>query len=183
MATTPRYLERYQAEVAPALIKEFSYTSPMAVPRLSKIVLNMGLGEATQNPKVIEGAMEELAQIAGQQPTVRKARKSVANFKLREGMPIGVAVTLRRARMWEFYDRFVNITLPRVRDFRGVRTKGFDGRGNFTLGLRDQLIFPEIDYNKIEQSKGLSVTLCTSANTDDEALKLLKMMDFPFREK
>jgi len=176
-----RYLEKYESEVAPALIKEFGYTSPMAVPRLEKIVLNMGLGEGTQNPKVVESAAEELAVIAGQRPTIRKARKSIAAFKLREGMQIGCAVTLRRAKMYEFYDRLVNIALPRVRDFRGMPTKGFDGRGNYTLGLRDQLIFPEIDYNKIDKLKGLSVTIATTARTDEEAHKLLGLMDFPFR--
>jgi large subunit ribosomal protein L5 len=178
-----RYYKKYGEEVTPALTKEFGYASSMAIPRLTKIIVNMGLGEATQNPKLIDGAVEELALITGQQPTVRKARKSVASFKLREGMPIGVAVTLRRDRMWEFYDRLVNITLPRVRDFRGLRTKGFDGRGNYTIGLRDQLIFPEIDYNKVENTKGLSVTICTSAKTDTEALKLLKLLDFPFRDR
>jgi large subunit ribosomal protein L5 len=177
----PRYAERYKKEVIPALTKEYSYTSVMAVPKISKIVVNMGLGEATQNPKLIDSAVTELAMITGQQPMVRKARKSVANFKLRAGMPIGAAVTLRRARMWEFYDRLVNISLPRVRDFRGLRTKGFDGRGNYTFGLRDQLIFPEIDYSKIEAPKGLSVTICTTAESDDEALKLMQMLDFPFR--
>jgi large subunit ribosomal protein L5 len=178
-----RYFKKYSEEVTPALTKEFGYTSNMAIPRLTKIVVNMGIGEATQNPKLIDGAIEELALITGQHPTVRKARKSVASFKLREGMPIGVAVTLRRDRMWEFFDRLVNITLPRVRDFRGLRTKGFDGRGNYTIGLRDQLIFSEIDYNKVEQTKGLSVTICTSAETDTEALKLLKLLDFPFRDR
>ena len=176
-----RYFEKFRNEIMASLTKEFSYSSPMAVPKMTKIVVNMGIGEATQNPKLIDGAVEELSLITGQHPTVRKARKSVASFKLREGMPIGVAVTLRRSRMWEFYDRLVNIALPRVRDFRGMNTKGFDGRGNYTFGLRDQLILPEIDYNKIDNIKGLSVTICTSANTDEEAMKLLKLMDFPFR--
>lgn len=177
-----RYYEKFENEVKQAMLKEFNYTTPMAVPRITKIVINMGLGEATQNPKIVDSAVEELAAIAGQQPTVRKARKSIATFKLRQGMPIGCAVTLRRDRMFEFYDRFVNITMPRVRDFRGLSTKGFDGRGNYTVGLRDQLIFPEIDFNKVEKTKGLSVTICTSAKSDAEAQALLKMMDFPFRQ-
>ncbi len=179
--TTTRYKEKYVSDVMPALVKEFGYTSPMAVPRISKIVLNMGLGEGTANPKIVDSAVEELAIIAGQRPTARKARKSIASFKLRTGMPIGCAVTLRREKMYEFYDRLVNIALPRVRDFRGANTKGFDGRGNYTLGLRDQLIFPEIDYNKIDKLKGLSVTIVTTAETDEEAHKLLQLMDFPFR--
>lgn len=178
----PRYLEKYKSEVAPAMGKEFKYSSPMAIPRLTKIVVNMGLGEATDNPKIIDGAVEELKAITGQAPLIRKARKSIAQFKVREGMPIGCAVTLRRERMWEFYDRFVNIALPRVRDFRGVPKKGFDGRGNFTMGLRDQLIFPEIDYSKIDKTKGLSVTICTSAENDAEAMHMLQLMDFPFRK-
>ena len=178
-----RYYQKYKNEVLPALTKEFGYTSPMAVPKLTKIIVNMGLGEATQTPKVIEGAVEELGVITGQHPLVRNARKSVANFKLREGMPIGVAVTLRRDRMYEFFDRFVNIAMPRMRDFRGLRPKSFDGRGSYTVGLRDQLIFPEIDYSKIDKLKGLSVTFVTTANTDAEAQQLLKLMDFPLREK
>lgn len=176
-----RYQEKYQKEVRPVLMKEFGYQAPMAVPKITKIIVNMGVGEATQNPKLIDGAVEELNLITGQAALVRKARKSVAAFKLREGMPIGCAVTLRRDRMYEFYDRLVNIALPRVRDFRGTSTKSFDGRGNYTLGLRDQLIFPEIDYNKVEKLKGLSITIVTTAKTDAEALELLKLMDFPFR--
>ena len=176
-----RYSVKYREEVRPALIKEFGYKSAMAVPRLQKIVVNMGLGEGVANPKVIESASRELALITGQAPMVRKARKSIAAFKLREGMQIGCAVTLRRMRMFEFYDRLVNVALPRVRDFRGASTKGFDGRGNYTLGLRDQLIFPEIEFSKIDKLKGLSVTIVTSANTDEEAHKLLQLMDFPFR--
>ncbi|HUX05836.1 MAG TPA: 50S ribosomal protein L5 [Acidobacteriota bacterium] len=178
---TARYMKKYFEEVKPALSKEFGYTSPMAVPRFTKIVINMGLGEGTANPKVIESATKELAQIAGQAPMVRRARKSIAAFKLRAGMEIGCAVTLRRDRMFEFYDRLVNVALPRVRDFRGVPIKGFDGRGNYTFGLRDQLIFPEIDYSKIDKLKGLSVTIVTTARTDEEAHRLLQMMDFPFR--
>ena len=176
-----RYAVKYREEVAPALVKEFGYTTPMAVPRFTKIVVNMGLGEGTANPKIIESAQKELAIITGQAPMVRNARKSIAAFKLRAGMQIGCAVTLRRARMYEFYDRLVNIALPRVRDFRGTPTKGFDGRGNYTMGLRDQLIFPEIEFSKIDKLKGLSVTIVTSAKTDEEAHKLLQLMDFPFR--
>jgi large subunit ribosomal protein L5 len=178
---TARYREKYLSEVTPALQKEFNYSSPMAIPRLQKIVINMGLGEATSNPKVLEGAQKELALITGQAPTARKARKSIANFKLRAGMQIGCAVTLRRDRMYEFYDRLVNVALPRVRDFRGAPVKGFDGRGNYTFGLRDQLIFPEIDFSKVDKPKGLSITIVTSARTDEESLKLLQLMDFPFR--
>ena len=176
-----RYAVKYREEVAPALVKEFGYTTPMAVPRFTKIVVNMGLGEGTANPKIIESAQKELAIITGQAPMVRNARKSIAAFKLRAGMQIGCAVTLRRARMYEFYDRLVNVALPRVRDFRGTPTKGFDGRGNYTMGLRDQLIFPEIEFSKIDKLKGLSVTIVTSAKTDEEAHKLLQLMDFPFR--
>ena len=177
-----RYLHKYHDETVPALVKEFGYSSMMAVPRISKIVLNMGLGEGTQNSKIIESAANELAAITGQRPMVRKARKSIASFKLRAGMEIGCAVTLRRDRMYEFYDRLVNVALPRVRDFRGAAVKGLDGRGNYTLGLRDQLIFPEIDYSKIDSLKGLSITIVTTASTDEEALKLLELMDFPFRK-
>jgi len=177
----PRYQDKYRDEVLPALIKEFGYSSPMAAPRLRKIVVNMGLGEATQDQKILESASAELAAITGQKPMIRKARKSIASFKLREGMQIGCAVTLRRERMFEFYDRLINIALPRVRDFRGTSTRSFDGRGCYTLGLRDQLIFPEIDYSKIDKLKGLSVTVVTSARTDEEALRLLQLMDFPFR--
>lgn len=176
-----RYREKYQKEVQPALLKEFGYSSPMAIPRMTKIVVNMGVGEATQNAKLVDGAAAELSSITGQAALIRKARKSVAAFKLREGMPIGCAVTLRHNMMYEFYDRLVNIALPRVRDFRGTSTKSFDGRGNYTLGLRDQLIFPEIDYNKVEKLKGLSITIVTTAETDAEAMELLKLMDFPFR--
>ena len=176
-----RYAVKYREEVAPALVKEFGYNTPMAVPRITKIVVNMGLGEGTANPKIIESAQKELAIITGQAPMVRTARKSIAAFKLRAGMQIGCAVTLRRARMFEFYDRLVNVALPRVRDFRGTPTKGFDGRGNYTMGLRDQLIFPEIEFSKVDKLKGLSVTIVTSARTDEEAHKLLQLMDFPFR--
>jgi large subunit ribosomal protein L5 len=179
---TARLRERYVKEVLPALMKEFSLKNPMAVPKLDKIILNMGVGEATQNAKLIDPAVTEVTQITGQKPVVTKAKKSIAQFKVREGMPIGVMVTLRGDRMYEFFDRLVNVALPRVRDFRGVPTKSFDGRGNFTLGVRDQLIFPEIDYAKIEKLKGMNITIVTSAGTDDQARALLKHMGMPFRQ-
>jgi large subunit ribosomal protein L5 len=163
-------------------MKEFSLKNPMAAPKLDKIILNMGVGEATQNAKLIDPAVTEVTQITGQKPVVTKAKKSIAQFKVREGMPIGVMVTLRGDRMYEFFDRLVNVALPRVRDFRGVPTKSFDGRGNFTLGVRDQLIFPEIDYAKIEKLKGMNITIVTSAGTDDQARALLKHMGMPFRQ-
>jgi large subunit ribosomal protein L5 len=172
---------RFEKEIAPALMKELELKNPMAVPRLHKVVVNMGVGEATQNAKVLDPAANELAQITGQKPVVTKAKKSIAAFKVREGMPIGCMVTLRGDRMYEFMDRLVNLALPRVRDFRGVSTKSFDGRGNYTLGLRDQLIFPEIDYSKVERQKGMNVTIVTTAKTDDEARALLKHMGMPFR--
>ncbi|MFZ0312455.1 MAG: 50S ribosomal protein L5 [Candidatus Korobacteraceae bacterium] len=174
--------ERYVKEVLPALMKEFSLKNPMAAPKLDKIILNMGVGEATQNAKLIDPAVTEVTQITGQKPVVTKAKKSIAQFKVREGMPIGVMVTLRGDRMYEFFDRLVNVALPRVRDFRGVPTKSFDGRGNFTLGVRDQLIFPEIDYSKVEKLKGMNITIVTSAGTDDQARALLKHMGMPFRQ-
>ncbi|MGD0931705.1 MAG: 50S ribosomal protein L5 [Candidatus Korobacteraceae bacterium] len=174
--------ERYVKEVLPALMKEFSLKNPMAVPKLDKIILNMGVGEATQNAKLIDPAVTEVTQITGQKPVVTKAKKSIAQFKVREGMPIGVMVTLRGDRMYEFFDRLVNVALPRVRDFRGVPTKSFDGRGNFTLGVRDQLIFPEIDYAKVEKMKGMNITIVTSAGTDDQARALLKHMGMPFKQ-
>ena len=169
-------------EVLPALMKEFSLKNPMAAPKLDKIILNMGVGEATQNAKLIDPAATEVAQITGQKPVITKASKSIAAFKVREGMPIGVMVTLRGDRMYEFFDRLVNVALPRVRDFRGVPTKSFDGRGNFTLGVRDQLIFPEIDYSKVEKLKGMNITIVTSAGSDDQARALLKHMGMPFRQ-
>jgi len=178
---TARLREKYVKEVLPALMKEFSLTNPMAAPKLEKIVVNMGVGEATQNAKVIDPAVSEVQQIAGQKPVVTKAKKSIAQFKVREGNPIGVMVTLRGDRMYEFFDRLVNIALPRVRDFRGVPTKSFDGRGNFTLGVRDQLIFPEIDYAKVEKTKGMNITIVTTAGNDDQARALLKHMGMPFR--
>jgi large subunit ribosomal protein L5 len=178
---TARLREKYLKEVLPALMKEFSLDNPMAAPKLEKIVVNMGVGEATQNAKLIDPAVSEVHQIAGQKPVVTKARKSIAQFKVREGNPIGVMVTLRGDRMYEFFDRLVNIALPRVRDFRGVPTKSFDGRGNFTLGVRDQLIFPEIDYSKVEKMKGMNITIVTTAGNDDQARALLKHMGMPFR--
>jgi len=178
---TARMRDKYVKEVLPALMKEFGLDNPMAAPKLEKIVVNMGVGEATQNAKLIDPAVSEVQQIAGQKPVVTKAKKSIAQFKVREGNPIGVMVTLRGDRMYEFFDRLVNIALPRVRDFRGVPTKSFDGRGNFTLGVRDQLIFPEIDYSKVEKMKGMNITIVTTAGNDDQARALLKHMGMPFR--
>jgi large subunit ribosomal protein L5 len=175
-----RLKELYLQTVVPALTKEFDYKNPMAVPKIEKISLNVGMGEATQNSKLIDGAVNELTAIAGQKPVITKARKSIAAFKLRENMPIGCAVTLRGDRMYEFFDRLVNVALPRVRDFRGVSSKSFDGRGNYTLGLKDQLIFPEIDYNKVEKSKGMNICITTTAKTDAEGQALLKHMGMPF---
>ena len=176
-----RLKERYQKDVLPALRKEFSYPNPMAAPRLDKIVVNMGMGEATQNAKLLDAASAELGQITGQKPVITRAKKSIAAFKLREGMPIGVCVTLRGDRMYEFFDRLVNVALPRVRDFRGVSTRSFDGRGNYTLGVRDQLIFPEIDYSKVDKAKGMNVTIVTTAKSDPEARALLAHLGMPFR--
>jgi large subunit ribosomal protein L5 len=178
---TPRILDRYRKEVAPKLRTEFQYGNPHQVPNLEKIVLNIGLGEAVQNPKLMEKATEELAAISGQKPLVRKSKKAIANFKLRAGLPIGCMVTLRGARMWEFFDRLVNVALPRVRDFRGTPTKGFDGRGNYTLGLREQIIFPEVEFDKVEKIVGMNVTVCTTAKTDAEAKALLAHLGMPFR--
>ena len=177
----PRLKEIYQTDLMPALTKEFGYTSPMEVPRLEKIVLNMGLGEAIQNIKVLDASMEELALIAGQRPVVTRARKSIASFKLREGMPIGCMVTLRKGRMYDFFDKLVNVALPRVRDFRGLSDKALDGRGNFTLGIKEHIIFPEIDYDKIDKIKGLNISIVTTAKTDEEGKALLKLMGMPFR--
>jgi large subunit ribosomal protein L5 len=177
-----RLKQYYVKSVIPALTKEFGYKNVMAVPKLDKISINIGLGEATQNAKLMDGAVNELGQIAGQKPVVTKAKKSIAAFKLREGMAIGCAVTLRGDRMYEFLDRLVNVALPRVRDFRGVSTKSFDGRGNYTLGVKDQLIFPEIDYAKVEKTKGMNVTITTTARTDAEGLALLKNLGMPFRQ-
>jgi large subunit ribosomal protein L5 len=178
---TARMRDKYVKEVLPALMKEFGLENPMAAPKLEKIVVNMGVGEATQNAKLIDPAVTEVTQITGQKPIITKARKSIAQFKVREGNPIGVMVTLRGDRMYEFFDRLVNVALPRVRDFRGVPTKSFDGRGNFTLGVRDQLIFPEIDYSKVEKMKGMNITIVTTAGNDDQARALLKHMGMPFR--
>jgi large subunit ribosomal protein L5 len=175
-----RLKEHYLKNVVPALTKEFNYTNPMAVPKIEKISLNVGLGEATQNSKLMDGAVNELTAIAGQKPIITKARKSIAAFKLRENMPIGCAVTLRGDRMYEFLDRLVNVALPRVRDFRGVSSKSFDGRGNYTLGLKDQLIFPEIDYNKVEKTKGMNISITTTAKTDAEGVALLRSLGMPF---
>jgi len=181
MAT--RLLEKYKKEIAPALAKELGIANPMAVPKLHKVVINMGVGDATQNAKVIDPAVRDLAEIAGQKPVITKAKKSIAAFKVREGMAIGCMVTLRGDRMYEFMDRLLNIALPRVRDFRGVSSKSFDGRGNYTLGLKDQLIFPEIDYAKVDKLKGMNVTIVTTAQSDAHALALLKHMGMPFRQQ
>ena len=185
MATTKatvRLKERFQKEIAPALQKELGLKNPMAVPRLHKVVVNMGVGEATQNTKVIDPLANDLGQITGQKPVITKAKKSIAAFKVREGMSIGAMVTLRGDRMYEFLDRLINVALPRVRDFRGVSTKSFDGRGNYTLGLRDQLIFPEIDYAKVDKLKGMNVTIVTTARDDNQARALLKHMGMPFKQ-
>jgi large subunit ribosomal protein L5 len=177
-----RLKDKYLKEVVPALRKEFGYTNVMAVPRIEKVVVNMGLGEATGNAKLIDTGADELARITGQKPVTRRAKKSIAAFKVRQGMPIGTMVTLRGARMWEFLDRLVTIALPRVRDFKGVSPKGFDGRGNYTLGLRDQLLFPEIDYMKVDKARGMNVSVVTTAKTDEEARKLLQFVGMPFRQ-
>jgi large subunit ribosomal protein L5 len=176
-----RLKDRYLKDVAPALKKEFGYRNVMAIPRLRKIVINMGLGEATSNAKLADVGADELGRITGQKAVVRRATKSIAQFKLRQGMPVGAMVTLRGERMYEFLDRLITIALPRVRDFRGVSPKGFDGRGNFTMGLRDQLMFPEIDYMKVDKARGMNVSVVTSARTDEEARKLLQLMGMPFR--
>ena len=175
-----RLRERYETVLRPALKEQFGYENPMAVPRLAKIVVNMGVGEASQDRKKIDGAVQELALITGQKPIITKAKNSIAAFKLREGMTVGCKVTLRRGRMYEFLDRLVNIALPRVRDFRGLRPRSFDGRGNFAMGLKEQLVFPEIDYDKIDQVRGMDIIICTTASTNEEALALLKGFDMPF---
>jgi len=180
-AAPPRLLERYNSEVRPKLQEEFGYSSPMQHPRISKIVLNMGVGEAKTNSKLLDQAVEQLAQIAGQRPALTRARKSIAQFKIREGMAIGCKVTLRGARMWEFYDRLTSIALPRIRDFRGVNPDSFDGRGNYALGLREQTIFPEIDYDRIDEVRGLDVIITTTATTDEEGRALLRHLGMPFR--
>lgn len=178
---TPRLKQRFNKEIASTLMKEFEVKNPMAVPHLHKIVVNVGVGEATQNAKVLDPAVNELSQITGQKPVVTRAKKSIAAFKVRAGQPIGAMVTLRGDRMYEFFDRLVNVVLPRVRDFRGVSTKSFDGRGNYTLGLHDQLIFPEIDYAKVDKLKGMNVTIVTTARSDDQARSLLRHLGMPFR--
>jgi large subunit ribosomal protein L5 len=182
-APPPRLRERYEQEVLPSLTSKFGYSSPMQAPRLLKITLNMGVGEAKQDDKLLEAASEQLATIAGQRPNVRRARKSIASFKVREGMPVGVSVTLRRARMWEFLDRLMSVAIPRIRDFRGLNPRSFDGRGNYSVGIREQLIFPEIDYDSIDQVRGLDVTITTSAATDEEAFELLLGLGMPFSEQ
>src|SRR5687767_6877046 len=176
-----RLRERYVTDVVPALQKEFGYSNVNAVPKIDKVVVNMGLGEATQNAKIIDTGADELSRITGQKAAVRRAKKSIAQFKVRQGMPIGAMVTLRGDRMYEFLDRLMNVSLPRVRDFRGVSPKGFDGRGNYTLGLRDQLLFAEIDYMKVDKARGMNVSVVTTAKTDEEARKLLQLMGMPFR--
>src|SRR4029077_2020363 len=182
-APPPRLRETYEQEVKPGLTERFGYSSPMAVPTLEKITLNMGLGEAKQNTQMLEAATEQLATIAGQAPRVRKAKKSVANFKVREGMPVGVAVTLRRARMWEYLDRLTSIAVPRIRDFRGLNPRSFDGRGNYSMGIKEQLIFPEIDYDSVDIVRGLDVTMTTTAKTDLEAFELLLRLGMPFAQE
>ncbi|MEK6336617.1 MAG: 50S ribosomal protein L5 [Acidobacteriota bacterium] len=177
-----RLKERYQKEVAAAIAREFGIKNPMAVPRLAKIVVNMGMGEAVANAKVLDTAVEELKAIAGQKPVITKAKKSIASFKLRQGMPIGVMVTLRGEHMYEFFDRLVSVALPRVRDFRGVSPKAFDGRGNYTIGIREQLIFPEVDFNKVDKTRGMNISIVTTARDDDQARALLKALGMPFRQ-
>jgi large subunit ribosomal protein L5 len=174
--------EKYREEVVPAMMKAFKYSNVMQVPRLEKIVINMGLGDALQNAKVLDTSMDELSQITGQRPVLTRAKKSIANFKLREGNPIGCRVTLRRQRMYEFFNRLLNVALPRVRDFKGTSPKAFDGRGNYTLGVREQLIFPEINYDDVEEIKGMNITIVTSAQTDEEAKELLTLLGVPFRK-
>jgi len=177
-----RLKEDYKSRVAPALKKQFGYNNPMQIPSVIKIVVNMGVGEAATNSKLMEGALSDMAAITGQKPVTTRARKSISNFKLRDGMPVGCRVTLRGEQMWEFLDRLINVTLPRIRDFRGVSPKAFDGRGNYTLGLKEQIIFPEIDYDKVDKIRGMDITICTSANTNDEGRALLKEFKMPFRK-
>jgi large subunit ribosomal protein L5 len=176
-----RLKDRYASDVVPALAKEFGYKNVMAIPRIEKIVVNMGLGEATQNAKIVDTGADELGRVTGQKPVVTRAKKSIAQFKVRKGMPIGTMVTLRGERMWEFLDRLVSVALPRVRDFRGVSPRGFDGRGNYTLGLKDQLLFPEIDYMKVDKARGMNISVITTAKTDEESRKLLQLLGMPFR--
>lgn len=180
-APTPRLKERYQKEIVPALMKEFSYSNVMQVPRVTKIAINIGLGEALQNAKAIEAATGDIGIITGQKAVVTKARNSIATYKLREGMPIGAMVTMRGNRMWDFLDRLISIVLPRQRDFQGISPDSFDGRGNYTIGLREQLVFPEIEYDKIDKIRGMEITIVTSANSDEEARRMLALMDMPFK--
>ena len=176
-----RLKERYSKEVAPALAKEFGYKNVMAIPKVEKVVVNMGLGEATQNAKIVDTGADEVSRITGQKAVVTRSKKSIAQFKVRKGMPIGTMVTLRGEKMWEFLDRLISIALPRVRDFRGVSPRGFDGRGNYTLGLKDQLLFPEIDYMKVDKARGMNISVVTTAKTDEESRKLLQLLGMPFR--
>jgi large subunit ribosomal protein L5 len=181
MTATATLQERYKKEIIPAMMRTFSYKNVMQVPRLEKVVLNMGLGEASNDPKILDGAVAEMTLIAGQKPILTSSKKAIANFKLKKDVPIGCAVTLRREKMYDFLLRFLNISLARVRDFKGVSPKGFDGRGNFTMGIREQLIFPEIDYDKVDKVKGMNITIVTTARTDEEARELLKLFGMPFR--
>ena len=176
-----RLRDRYSKDVAPALAKEFGYKNVMAIPKIEKVVVNMGLGEATQNAKIVDTGVDELSRVTGQKAVVTRSKKSIAQFKVRKGMPIGTMVTLRGDRMWEFLDRLISIALPRVRDFRGVSPRGFDGRGNYTLGLKDQLLFPEIDYMKVDKARGMNISVVTTAKTDEESRKLLQLLGMPFR--
>jgi large subunit ribosomal protein L5 len=177
----PRIKEQYEKDVVPALIEKFGYGNRMMVPGLEKISVNIGVGEASRSPNMMDDAVKTLRQITGQQPSVRKARKSIANFKLREGMPVGAMVTLRGARMWEFFDRLINAAIPRVRDFRGLPVNCFDGRGNYTIGIREQIVFPEINIDKVAQIRGMNITIVTSAKTDEEGMEMLRLLNFPFR--
>jgi large subunit ribosomal protein L5 len=177
-----RLKERYENDVVPGLKKEFGYTNVMAIPKITKVVVNMGLGEATQNAKIVDTGADEVMRITGQKPVVTRAKKSIAQFKVRKGMPIGTMVTLRGERMWEFLDRLISVALPRVRDFRGVSPRGFDGRGNYTLGLKDQLLFAEIDYMKVDKARGMNISVVTTAKTDEESRKLLQLLGVPFRQ-
>ena len=183
MATAPRLQTQYKEVAFPKLMEEFNYSNPMMVPRLAKVVLNVSMKDAIQNIKLLETAAEELGQVTGQKPVIRRARRSIANFKLREGMPIGTSVTLRRANMWEFVDRLVSLAMPRIRDFRGVSRKAFDGRGNYSLGLKEQIVFPEIDYDKVDRIHGMNITFVTTAKTDAEGLALLGHLGMPFKAK
>ena len=182
-ARVPRLKEHYEKSVLPELVKRFSYDNPMQAPRLKKIVVNMGVGDALLNAKLLESAMADLATITGQKPAMRRAKKSISNFKLRQGQPIGCMVTLRGARMYEFYDRLINVALPRIRDFRGVPMRSFDGRGNYTLGVTEQIIFPEINYDRVDKVRGMDITFVTSARTDEEGQELLRLMNMPFRQR